>query len=233
MCGFVHLTNVFMERKITALKVQKRNPHRVNVYLDGEFAFGMARIVAAWLQVGQTLNNGKIEELLKQETQETAYQRSLNFIATRPRTEKEVRQKLAGLGFSDDVIQPVITALKSKGYIDDVAFARAWVENRLAFRPRSYQLLKMELKHKGISEDIIASTLEDTTINETELALDLAKRYAPRLKGIDPHKFKTRLGAYLMRRGFPYAVSMPVTEQIYRDYYQNNLRIREDRDNGF
>ncbi|NPV84390.1 MAG: regulatory protein RecX [Anaerolineae bacterium] len=222
-----------MERKITALRVQKRNPHRVNVYLDGKFAFGVARVVAAWLQVGQMLNNGKIEELLKQESHETAYQRSLHFIATRPRTEKEVRQKLVGLGFSDDIIQSVISALKSKGYIDDVAFARTWIENRLAFHPRSYKLLKMELKRKGVPEEVIASTLEDTQINEDELALDLAKRYAPRLKGIDPHKFKTRLGAYLMRRGFPCTVSMPITEQIYRDYYQNNLRIREDRDNGF
>ena len=40
---------VFLMKKITALTVQKKNPNRVNVHLDGEFAFGLARIVAAWL----------------------------------------------------------------------------------------------------------------------------------------------------------------------------------------
>ena len=50
-----------MDQKITALKAQKRNPNRINVYLDGIFAFGLARVVAAWLQVGQTLSDEKIE----------------------------------------------------------------------------------------------------------------------------------------------------------------------------
>ena len=50
-------------RKITAIEVQKRRPNRVNIHLDGEFAFGLARIVAAWLRVGQELSEEKIEEL--------------------------------------------------------------------------------------------------------------------------------------------------------------------------
>ena len=52
-----------MTRKITALKVQKRNKNRVNVYLDNEFAFGLSRIVAGWLKTGQELSEEKILEI--------------------------------------------------------------------------------------------------------------------------------------------------------------------------
>ena len=48
-------------KKITGIQAQKRSPNRVNIYLDGEYAFGLAQIVAAWLRVGQELDEKKIE----------------------------------------------------------------------------------------------------------------------------------------------------------------------------
>ena len=63
-----------MTKKVTALKLQKRNKNRVNVYLDGEFAFGLARIVAAWLSTGQELTEEKIAELQAQDNVEVALQ---------------------------------------------------------------------------------------------------------------------------------------------------------------
>ena len=50
-------------KKITALTAQKRNPNRVNIYIDGEYAFSLARIVAAWLRVGQELDEEKLKKL--------------------------------------------------------------------------------------------------------------------------------------------------------------------------
>ena len=49
-----------MNHRITAIQAQKRNPQRVSVFLDGEFAFGLSRIVAAWLAVGQEISDEKI-----------------------------------------------------------------------------------------------------------------------------------------------------------------------------
>ena len=53
-------------KKISAIQVQKRNPNRVNIHLDGEYAFGLSRIVAAWLQVGQILDEDKIANILRE-----------------------------------------------------------------------------------------------------------------------------------------------------------------------
>ena len=63
-------------KKITALVVQKRNPNRVNVHLDGEYAFGLARIVAVWLRVGQELDEEKLKRLQVEDARERAVQQA-------------------------------------------------------------------------------------------------------------------------------------------------------------
>ena len=94
--------------KITGLKVQKRNKDRVNVYLDGEYAFGISRIVAAWLRNGQELSEEKIAELKAQDNVEVALQRALNYLSYRPRSEQEVRQNLKKHKYHEGVILSLI-----------------------------------------------------------------------------------------------------------------------------
>jgi len=73
-----------MMHTITALTLQKRNRQRVSVFLDGEYSFGLARIVAAWLEVGQELSDEKIAQLRAEDEREVAYQRALRLIQYRP-----------------------------------------------------------------------------------------------------------------------------------------------------
>jgi regulatory protein len=83
-----------MDHKITALKLQKRNSQRVNVYLDGEYTFGLARIIAAWLQIGQMISDEKIAQMQAEDAKEVAYQRALNLLGLRPHTRNEIRKNL-------------------------------------------------------------------------------------------------------------------------------------------
>ena len=213
-----------MERKVTDLKVQKRNPNRVNVYLDGEFAFGLARIVAAWLQIGQVINDEKINSLQVQDAQEKAFQNALRFLSYRPRSETEVRQRLGKQGFGDAEIQIVIDRLKTGGLLGDTEFAKTWVDNRSTFRPRSRKLLKMELRQKGVAEEAIETALMETA-NEEDLAYQAGLRRARRWAGLDWGEFRERLGAYLMRRGFSYGTTNPVTRRIWEE-----LQLTSDHD---
>jgi regulatory protein len=73
-------------KKITALTAQKRDPNRLNVYLDGEFAFGLARITAVWLKVGDNLDEQKIKQLQVEDSNERAIQQALLFLSYRVRT---------------------------------------------------------------------------------------------------------------------------------------------------
>ena len=192
-----------MGRIITALTAQKKNPNRINVFLDGEFAFGLERIVAAWLRINQELSDEKIASLLNEDTREVAYQRALHFLSFRPRTEKEVRQNLLSKEFEAELIEEVIDRLKEKRLLDDLQFARAWIENRNTYRPRGQRALAVELQQKGVSRAAIEEALAGMG-DETELAESAARKYAKRLQGEDWVVFREKLSAFLGRRGFSY-----------------------------
>jgi regulatory protein len=214
-----------MTREVTALKAQKKNPNRINVYLDGEFAFGLARIVAAWLRIGQHLSEVDIDRLKRQDTSEVAFQKALHFLSYRPRSEAEVQRKLSDQGFEAQVQAEVIERLKNNNLLGDERFASDWVENRSTFRPRSKRLLSMELRQKGVGEEEIEKALAETE-DDSSLAYQSAIKYAGRLASADWETFRKRLGAYLMRRGFSYGTIAPILHQVWEE-----MRSSDDSEN--
>jgi regulatory protein len=203
-----------MDHTITAITVQKRNPQRVNIDLDDEFAFGLSRIVAAWLHVGRTLSDQDIAQLQAKETQEVAFQNALRFIGYRPRTTAEIVSKLAKKGFADIVIQETIERLSANGLLDDATFARTWVENQSTFRPRGQRALAFELRRKGVTDEVIALALEETP-GEEELAYQAGTRQAHKLDNLERNEFRMKLSAFLARRGFSYGTIAPVVSRIW------------------
>lgn len=183
------------------------------MYLDGEFAFGLSRIVAAWLRVGQTLSEEKICSLQQEETREVAYQRALHYLSFRPRSEAEVGRKLLEKGFDPPMVEEIIERLKTERWLGDSEFARLWTENRITFRPRSRRLLRYELRQKGVSEDHIEEALHPLA-EESELAYQAGIRYARRLISLPLDVFRKRLTAFLARRGFSYGTIAPVVRRI-------------------
>lgn len=201
--------------KITGLKVQKKNNQRVNVYLDGEFAFGLRRIVAAWLNTGQEINDEKIEQLKIEDTIEEAYQVALRQLEHRPRSEAEIRKKLQEKNLPDDVQESVLHRLKRAKLINDNLFAQAWVENRNEFRPRGSRALAFELRQKGLEAQTIDETLEN--IDDETLAFKAARKYSLRLYKLEWPDFRQKLTSFLARRGFDYEISKRVVLQIWSE----------------
>ena len=197
---------------ITALRFQKRNKNRVNVYLDGQFAFGLAAIEAARLRVGQTLSDADVARLQQQDEVERAYERALNFLSYRPRSEAEVRRNLRKKNLGDETIETVVERLTQAGLLNDREFARYWVENRLQFKPRGARALSHELWEKGVPASIIAEALED--LDEEVAARKVAEARVRRLAHLEPRDFRQKLGACLARRGFSYAVIEPLIEEM-------------------
>jgi regulatory protein len=205
-----------MERKITALTAQKKNPNRINVFLDGEFAFGLERIVAAWLKIGQELSEEKISHLLKEDTREIAFQKAMHFLSYRVRTEKEMRQNLLSHDFDNELVDEIIAKLKDKGLLNDLQFARAWIDNRNQYRPRGQKALAVELQQKGVSHEAIEEALGDVG-DELGLALNAGKKYAVRLGHEDWNLFRQKLSAYLGRRGFSYDIVRDAVRQLWEE----------------
>ncbi len=213
-------------KKITALVVQKRNPNRVNVHLDGEYAFGLARIVAVWLRVGQELDEKKLKQLQVEDARERAVQQALLFLSYRARSESEIRQNLIKHEIPEEVIEETLARLRQDGLANDGQFAQAWVENRSTFRPRSRRMLAMELRQKGLDDEAVSSALED--IDDEPLAYEAAKKRAPRFKALEWTDFRKKLSEFLTRRGFSYSVIAPVVTRIWNEVRKDEKPYEEE-----
>ena len=204
-------------RKITAIQVQKKNPNRVNIHLDGEYAFGLARIVAAWLQVGQTLDEEKIAKIQAEDARERAMQQALLFLGYRARSEKEIRQNLSKHEFPEAVIEETLERLRQNGFANDKQFADAWVENRSSFRPRGRRALTLELRQKGIDDSTIESVLVD--IDEEALAYEAGLKKARKLRVQEWSDFRKKTSEFLARRGFSYSVIAPIVSRLWNEIH--------------
>jgi len=202
-------------KKITAIVIQQKNPNRVNIHLDGEFAFGLARITAAWLRVGQELDQKKIEKLQAEDAKERALQQALLFLNYRARSESEVRKNLKKHEIPEVVIDEILDRLRKDRLVDDGQFAQAWVENRNTFRPRSRRLLTMELRQKGVEDEAIESALEE--VDDEALAYQAAQKRVTRFNGLEEEEFRKKLSGFLVRRGFSYSVIAPVVSRIWNE----------------
>jgi len=204
-------------RKITAIQVQKRSPNRVNIYLDGEFAFGLARIVAAWLQVGQTLDEEKIAKLQADDSRERAWQQALLYLSYRARSEDEIRRNLTKHEIPDAVIEETLERLRREGFANDKKFASTWVENRNTFRPRGRRALTLELRQKGIDDSTIQAVLED--VDEEALAYKAGQKKAGKIRTQEWVEFRKKLSEFLARRGFSYSVITPVVRRLWSELH--------------
>jgi regulatory protein len=213
-------------KKITAIEAQKRSPNRVNIYLDGEYAFGLARIVSAWLRVGQELDEKKIEQLQAEDARERALQQALLFLSYRARSESEIRKNLRKHEIPETVIDQTLERLRQDGFANDNQFAKAWVENRNIFRPRSRRMLAMELRQKGLGDESVKSALEN--VDDEALAYEAAQKRAARYKELEWNDFRRKLSDFLARRGFSYSVASTVVTRIWNEMHSREKHFADE-----
>ena len=203
--------------KITELKRGKGREKRINVYLDGTFSFSLLAETALKkaLKTGQELSESEIEELKRNDRYQRCFNKALRYLGYRPRSEAEIRQRLQRYGYDNECTERAIVRLKEQGLIDDMEFARFWIENRENFRPRSRWLIGVELQRKGLDRRVI----EEATggIDDSESAYRAAVNKANRLANTEYDDFRRRLGEYLRRRGFSYDVINITVEKVLRE----------------
>lgn len=209
-----------MAGTITALKVQKRNKNRVNVYLDERYSFGLAVYLAIPLRRGQFLSDEEIARLKEEDEYHQVYNRAVKLIDHRPRSKAEVRRRMERHGAAPDLIEKVLEQLATVGLLDDARFARFWVENREIFRPRSRQMLRYELRQKGLDEKVIAPALE--RVDENQSAHRLALQRGRRLSRLGWPAFRQKLTGYLARRGYPYEIIRYAVQEAWQSLSESD-----------
>jgi regulatory protein len=211
-----------MAGRVTSLRFQKRNQERVNVYLDGEYAFALPAIEAAKLGKGQFLSDEEIQRLRSLDLAAKAFDKAVRFLGIRPRSEWEVRQNLRQYRprqadpLTEEQIDIVIEQLKEYRYLDDLDFAHYWVEQRNRFKPMAPQALRYELRRKGVDARIIDAVVETAT-DPMAAALEAARSRAYRWYALGEEEFKKKLSALLQRRGFRWEVVRDAVEQVWQE----------------
>jgi regulatory protein len=201
-------------KKITALR-GGRSQTRINLFLDGSFAFSLPAETALTekLQVGQELSDRQIESLTRSDGFHRCLDAAARYLGYRPRSEVELRERLHRRGFDSDTVEAVLKRLKEQALVDDAAFARFWSDNRQSFRPRSRWLSRVELRQKGVPEDIIDQVV--VAIDDRDSAYRAAMNKVRSVPRIDYQDFRRRLGEYLRRRGFGYGVINHTVRRIW------------------
>ncbi|HUE75528.1 MAG TPA: RecX family transcriptional regulator [Chloroflexota bacterium] len=211
--------SAFTGGTVTAITAQRMRRDRVNVYVDDQFAFALAADVAAsaLLRIGDLLDAGTLDSLFERERFQTAFNQACHLLSFRPRSEREVRQHLAKASPDPDLVDRVVARLKELKFVDDTAFARFWVENRAAFRPRGARALAHELRLKGVQSDVSQDILEEAP-DEEDGAYRAAAKKARALATLDEGAFRQRLSAFLLRRGFDYGVVSATVTRLRREH---------------
>jgi regulatory protein len=201
---------------ITAIEPQVRGGgKRANVFVDGRYAFSLTIELAAGLRVGSAVTASTASGLLNEDQRARVYDAALRFLGARPRSEREIRTRLAKHQFAPEMVDGAIERLRRIGLVDDAAFAEYWVEQRQTHRPRGGRLLKQELRAKGIDQDTAAAAIPDD--EDAEGAYRAAARKAYSLRALDERTFKQRLGAFLQRRGFDYETTRSVVGRLWQE----------------
>jgi regulatory protein len=203
--------------KITALKANKRTDKKLNMFLDGKFAISVDTEVAVKeeLKIGQELSDEQLKDLAENVSLARCLNIAYRFLSYRPRSEAEMKDRLSRRGFEDSNIEIIINKLKEQHLLDDTAFAKFWKENREMFRPRSKRLTIMELKNKGVADEIVKEVTDDS--NDMDSAYQAALKKARRLAGEDYEVFHRRVGDFLKRRGFGYTVIHQTVKRLWQE----------------
>ena len=145
---------------ITSIKQQK-NKNRVNVYLDDVFSFGidLDNFVLLGLRVGQELSQEEIEEVIKKAEFQKTYDKLLRFAMVRPRSEKEVTDYFRRKKIHESMHEEMLKKLKHLDLINDLAFAKWWIDQRIQFKSKSKRLIIQELRMKGLVKTILMTRL--------------------------------------------------------------------------
>lgn len=189
-------------------KTRRLGGARFNIFIDGKFAFGLdaETLVKSGLKINQEISEEKIEKLIKENEYVKVYDRVLKFLSFRPRSEKENLDWFKRKQIGDETKKMVWKKLQSLNYINDEEFARWWIEQRTNFRPKGKIALKVELKQKGVGEEIINKVLKNSFSAdfEKELIKRLLQRKLKSYANLPSKETRQKLFSFLAYRGFTY-----------------------------
>jgi regulatory protein len=205
---------------ISKIEVQKKNKDRVNVYIDGEYAFpcNSEIIFRHNIKIGQIVDADNLQEIVDMDNYIKCKNAALRIIEKTYKTQKQIYDKLIMKEYDKKTIEKVLDFLKEYNLLDDEKYAEAYIKDKI--KDQGKNKIKYTLIGRGISEDIIVEKLGLIDIDkEEQVATSLAeKKYIILVKSEnDSKKIYKKLGDYLIRKGYKFQLIKTVLNKILKD----------------
>lgn len=207
---------------LTRIEAQVHDPERVSLYLDEAFAFGIHvdLVLQFALKKGMVLTEGVQRALLEADQPLRARQKALQFLALKPRTEHEIRERLRQDEISAHVIEDVLVVLRERGFVNDEAYAKSFAESRLQSGTLGPRRVADALRQKGVDRNVIEDALreEKRTADPATSLADLAQRRWDQLhREQDARKRSKKVFDFLVRRGFSFDDAREAVKGVNRE----------------
>ena len=201
--------------KVTKLVSQKRDPDRVNMYIDEEFYCGISLdgIAKFNIYLGKELEESDLEEILFEELKNRFFQRAIDYISRAIKTEVQLKRYLRELSFKkkgkwftdvskeslEEIINDTAERLKEYNYLNDEVFAEEFLQSRMKNRPRGKSVLLSELISKGVNAELAKEKVEELVEDEYAILKRIyEKKYGDENMSIQDSKKID----FLRRKGF-------------------------------
>ncbi|MGI8523200.1 MAG: regulatory protein RecX [Nocardioides sp.] len=128
----------------------------------------------------------------------------LDQLTGRARSREELRVRLAKKDVPEEVATRLLDRFEEVGLVDDAAFARSWVEGRRHSKGLATRAIALELRRKGVDDDVAKRALADVDPDDEEAsARALVRKKLRSLAGVDRGSATRRLVGMLARKGYP------------------------------
>ncbi len=154
------------------------------------------------ISAGKIVDSLLYQQLKEESARFTCKLQALNFLAVRSRSEQEVRNYLIKKGFSKDIINEILTAIKDRGYINDYDYAVRYISSKKKSKVIGQNLLKRDLYRKGIDKNLIRKAIKETGADLTDPE-EIYKLALKKMKNLENKKNKiSKLIFFLRQKGF-------------------------------
>ncbi len=150
----------------------------------------------------------------------------LRLLSMAPKTRAQLAEAMRKRNVPDGVAQAVLDRFTELGFINDEAFAEAWVESRHHGRGLARRALAAELRHRGVDQDTVRDAVERLDPEqELETARRLVERKLPSTRGLEAQARIRRLAGMLARKGYSPGLAYRVVREALE---QEGVEVEDD-----
>lgn len=220
--------------RVAALKIFGPRGERALVTLEDEteIRLGAETVLSIGLRTGDPVDEQLRATLVDAGIRWEAREAGLRFLAHRARSRRELETRLRKRGFPAAIVRELADEFTERGYLDDGAFARSFVSDRLRLRPRGRRALEAELRARGIADTTARAALDqafgEEGATEEAIAHTLAegwlrrqpaaarKQLLSRDRTPERERVLRRYRSFMARRGIPGGLALDALDALRR-----------------